>query len=82
MTATTTAAPIAEGKIVEAQMPGTVIRIEVMEGTAVKSGDTLLVQEAMKMEVEIKSPVDGVVTGINVAAGDQVTAGQILVNIG
>ncbi len=83
-TATTTAAaPVSGGgQTVEAQMPGTVIRIEVSEGTAVKSGDTLLVQEAMKMEVEGKSPVVGTVTGINVAAGDQVTAGQILVNIG
>ena len=63
-------------------MPGTVIRIEVSEGTAVKSGDTLLVQEAMKMEVEVKSPVDGTVTSIEVASGDQVTAGQVLVQIG
>ncbi len=70
------------GEAVAAQMPGTVIRIEVSEGTPVKSGDTLLVQEAMKMEVEVKSPVDGTVTSIEVAAGDQVTAGQVLVHIG
>ena len=76
-------APVAGGgEAVVAQMPGTVIRIEVSEGTAVKSGDTLLVQEAMKMEVEVKSPIDGTVTGIDVAAGDQVTAGQVLVHIG
>lgn len=87
MTSVPVAAPVAGpatggGKAVEAQMPGTVIRIEVGEGTTVKSGDTLLVQEAMKMEVEVKSPVDGVVTGVEVAAGDQVTAGQVLVHIG
>ena len=66
---------------VKAQMPGTVVRIVADAGTSVKAGDTLLVQEAMKMEVEVKSPVDGVVSEIVVAAGDQVTADQVLVHI-
>ncbi len=77
-----TPAATSGSETVAAQMPGTVIRIEVSEGSAVKSGDTLLVQEAMKMEVEVKSPVDGTVTAIDVASGDQVTAGQVLVHIG
>lgn len=77
------AAPVQSGgKEVKAQMPGTVVRLEVTEGTAVKSGDTLLVLEAMKMEVEVKSPVDGTVTGIEVNAGAQVSTGQVLVYIG
>lgn len=77
------AAPIqGTGKEVKAQMPGTVVRLEVTEGSAVKSGDTLLVLEAMKMEVEVKSPVDGTVTSVEVSAGGQVSTGQVLVYIG
>lgn len=72
----------ASGTEVKAQMPGTVVRVEVSEGTAVKSGDTLLVLEAMKMEVEVKSPADGTVTRIEVTAGAQVNTGQTLVYIG
>jgi pyruvate carboxylase subunit B len=70
------------GKEVKAQMPGTVVRVNVTEGAAVTSGDTLLVLEAMKMEVEVKAPVAGTVTAINVAAGAQVSTGQALVTIG
>ena len=76
------AAPAAgAGETVKAQMPGAVIKVLVGNGSAVKSGDTLLVQEAMKMEVEVKSPVDGTVTGVSVSAGDQVASGQSLVTI-
>jgi len=66
---------------VKAQMPGAVVRIVAGKGTQVKAGDTLLVQEAMKMEVEVKSPVDGTVADILVATGDQVNADQVLVQV-
>lgn len=79
------AAPVAVSpgatEAVKSQMPGAVVRITAAKGTKVKAGDTLLVQEAMKMEVEVKSPVDGTVVEILVATGDQVTADQILVQI-
>ncbi|GAB6093769.1 biotin attachment protein [Desulfatiferula olefinivorans] len=77
------AAPVSgAGKEVKAQMPGTVVRVNVTEGASVNSGDTLLVLEAMKMEVEVKAPVAGTVTSVSVAAGAQVSTGQALVTIG
>ncbi|WP_300667203.1 biotin/lipoyl-containing protein [Desulfoluna sp.] len=75
------AAPTGPGEEVTAQMPGAVIKVLVDNGSAVKAGDTLLVQEAMKMEVEVKAPVDGTVTCVSVSAGDQVASGQSLVTI-
>ena len=62
-----------------APMPGKVIKVLVKDGEAVKSGQTLLVLEAMKMEQTTRSPADGVVKKVLVREGDQVTAGQILV---
>jgi biotin carboxyl carrier protein len=59
-------------------MPGSVIRINVKVGDSVRSGDPLLVLEAMKMEVEVKAPVDGTVTAVGVNVGDQVAAGHAL----
>ena len=62
-----------------APMPGKVVKVLVKDGQAVKSGQTLLVLEAMKMEQTTRSPADGVVKKVMVREGDQVTAGQILV---
>ena len=44
-----------------APMPATVVRINVAPGDAVKKGDTLLVLEAMKMELPVRAPADGIV---------------------
>lgn len=71
----------AEGTPVEAPLPGSVLRIVANPGTAVKEGDTLLVLESMKMEVEVKAPSDGNVQQVHVSAGDTVTTGQVLVSI-
>ncbi len=71
-------APTSDAKSVKAPMPGAVIRVSVSVSDTVASGDTLLVLEAMKMEVEVKAPVDGTITAVPVAVGDQVTAGQVL----
>jgi 3-methylcrotonyl-CoA carboxylase alpha subunit len=62
-----------------APMPGKVVKVLVKDGDAVKSGQTLLVLEAMKMEQTTRSPADGVVKKVMVREGDQATAGQILV---
>ena len=67
----------AEGGFV-AQMPGKVIELRVKLGDPVRSGDTVLVLEAMKMEHPMRATHDGVVTAVRVAEGEQVEAGTLL----
>lgn len=78
-------APVAsaagEGTPVEAPMPGTILKILVSNGQAVKAGDAVVVLEAMKMENEITAPQDGTVTAVCVNQGDSVDAGKVLVTI-
>ncbi len=64
-----------------APMPATVIRINVAPGDAVKKGDTLLVLEAMKMELPVRAPADGVVDTISCRAGELVQAGVPLIHL-
>ena len=79
------AAPVAAapagGEKVVAPMPGTIVSIAVSAGQSVKSGDVLLVLEAMKMENEIMAPRDGVVAGVHVNKGDSVDSGSLLVSL-
>jgi len=63
-------------------MPGRVISIKVKEGDSVKIGSPLLVLEAMKMQNEVISNLDGVVREIRVSEGDLVESGDVLVVIG
>lgn len=67
-----------EGTVV-AQMPGTIVDIDVNVGDKVTRGQKLLVLEAMKMENEIVAPQDGTVSEIRVNAGALVNAGDTLV---
>jgi len=72
----------AEGKsIVKAPMPGKVIKINVSEKEAVRKNQTLAIVEAMKMENEIKSPVEGQVKKIFVSAGDLVDSEKPLLEL-
>lgn len=68
-------------KTVVAPMPGTVLNIKTAVGARVKSGDVLLVLEAMKMENDIAAPVDGVVSQILVAKGSSVNTDDVLITI-
>jgi len=66
------------GTDVIAQMPGKVMRLTSMVGDHIHPGQSIMVVEAMKMEVHVSSPIEGTVTDIKVAAEDQVTTGQVL----
>jgi pyruvate carboxylase subunit B len=78
----TPAAPVAQTTDVVAPMPGRIVRIERNVGTAVATGDAILVIEAMKMEMDVTSPVSGTVASIDVSPGDQIATGQVLATVG
>lgn len=69
------------GTSIPSPVAGTLLRYAVDSGASVKRGDTVIVLESMKMELEVKAPADGVVT-FSVQPGTQVTAGQELGSIG
>jgi biotin carboxyl carrier protein len=64
-----------------APMPATVIRVEVSPGARVSRGDTLVILEAMKMELPIRADSDGTVTRVACKPGDLVQPGVALVEI-
>ena len=67
--------------LIEAPMPGVVVDVLVTAGQVVRAGESLLVIEAMKMENSLSCPRDGEVKAVQVAAGDQVERGQVLVTV-
>ena len=73
------ATPPAVEKVCKAPIPGSIFRVNVAAGQAVRAGETVLVLEAMKMETPIASPVDGRVKVGHVDVGTAVKQGQILV---
>ncbi len=66
------------GTPVKAEMPGKVIQVLSTLGDIVKAGDVILVLEAMKMQMQITSPVGGKVSKVEVQDGQQVATGQTL----
>ena len=72
-------AATAAGEAVTAPMPGNVLNVKVSAGEAVKSGQLLLVLEAMKMENDIVAPRDGTVAQVVVTKGATVDTGAPLI---
>lgn len=66
---------------VEAGTGGKVFKIETTVGQSVKAGDTVIVIEAMKMEIPVVAPEDGTVASINVSEGEAVEAGALLATL-
>ena len=67
---------------VTSAMPGLIVDIKVKLDQQVKSGDVLLIIEAMKMQTEIQAPVAGKIKAINVSNGQSVVPNQVLIEIG
>jgi biotin carboxyl carrier protein len=64
-----------------APMSATVVRVAVKIGDAVQQGDVLIALEAMKMELPIRAPRDGIVRAVHCREGDLVQPGTALVEI-
>lgn len=72
-------APATSANALTAPMSGTVVKVLIEAGADVVVGQTLLVLEAMKMETEVTAPKDGKVKTVDVAAGDAVQGGQVMI---
>ena len=71
----------ATGDSVKAPMQATIVKLAVAEGDSVVKGDLILVLEAMKMEQPIAAHKDGLVANVNVAVGETVSSGYLLLEI-
>lgn len=78
-------APTPAGKAgavaIKAPMPGSLVRMNVKVGDAVKKGDVLCVLEAMKMENDITAPQDGVIASVDATQGSSVAVDAVLVTM-
>lgn len=75
------AAGAAGGIKVEAGAAGKVFKVEASVGQKVSKGDTVIILEAMKMEIPVVAPEDGTVASIDVAVGDAVEAGAVMATL-
>lgn len=59
-------------------IPGQVLKILVSKGKKVKEGDNLLIYEAMKMQSQVKAPMDGTIKAIHVKEGEKINKGYLM----
>jgi len=79
---TVVAAPsVSDSVEISASLPGSVFKIVAKVGDDLKEGDVVIILEAMKMEIEILAPKDGVLLSIDVEEGQNVEYGQLLATI-
>ncbi len=64
--------------LVTAPMPGKILAVKTEPGAQVKSGEVIMVLEAMKMENDIVAPQDGTIASVDVSVGDSVESGSTL----
>ena len=76
------APPDTDDTPIAATTPATVTAVKVAPGQTVARGDTLVVLEAMKMEIPLRAPRDGRVTAVRCTQGDQVDPGVPLIELG
>jgi biotin carboxyl carrier protein len=73
-----TAGALTGPQTVEAEMPGKILNVEIAVGDQVVEGQGMIIVESMKMENEIRSPIDGIVKAVAVSEGETVEAGTML----
>jgi biotin carboxyl carrier protein len=64
-----------------APIPGKVISLKVSPGDRIKEYQTVLILSAMKMENELKSPIDGIITSVKAKKDDVVNTGEVLIEV-
>ena len=79
---TSATATAGTGEVQAASLAGTVLSVKASAGTAVASGDVVLVMEALKMEVEVKAPKAGTVAEVMVSEGEQLAIGTPMYKLG
>lgn len=71
----------AAGTPVKAELAARIFKLETTVGASVAKGDILLVLEALKMEIEVRSPLEGIVRALPAAVGAQVVVGETIAEI-
>jgi urea carboxylase len=66
---------------VRCTMPGSVWKVLVSKGEEVKKGDTLIIEESMKMEFPQLAPYDGFIHSVHVSPGEEVHGGQLIISM-
>jgi biotin carboxyl carrier protein len=75
------AARVSGPQALAAPMPATVIKVLVKPGDAVKKGDTVILLEAMKMELPLRAPADATVTAVHCREGELVQPATTLIEL-